>query len=177
MGRKKLVRMTKRATPTARIKAMRSGIIPEITKVLIKNQDLHNVATEGWSSRNKPKFPRFINRKRTGLRFGVKVQAPNAKQASISVYIMLNDDRGGGKATKVRKVFLNYGYQRKTIPRRFGQFGKGGYVTGMRSAADIKKRGKKGIDAREWDELAAAVLEPEMTAGIKKGAINGLNSV
>jgi len=178
MGSKKAVRLVKKpASPGVRMGQIMNSVMPQVTKVLMQHQDLRNLATEGWSSRNKPKFPRFINKR--SLRrteFGVRVVAPNAKKASISVYRMLNNKRHGNKATRVRKVLLSRGYQRKTIPRRFGNFGAGGSVVGMRSKKSIKVN-KKGIIAGEWDEIANDTLRGDMTSGIKKGFKNGFRQL
>jgi len=174
------VRLVKKPiTVNNRMKQIRTTALDDINVALRKHQEMRDKATKGWSSRNKPKFPKFVkfykspNRK---MEFGVMVKARKARQASISVYRMLNDARHGKKATAVRRVFLAEGYRNKTATRAFGLFGKGGTV--------VKKNGKvltsnnaEGIDARLWDETANEILRPMMTNRIKKGYRKGFKEV
>lgn len=179
MARKRNVKLVKNTkTPLQRMKVVALERDAEIRKVLKKNVDLHNLATQGWSSRSKPSFPPFLNKQTGGIRFGVMVKAKNAESASISVYRMLNDKRHGSKATRVRKVILNAGYQNKTIPRRFGQFGKGGYIIRSKSGRPVlATNAYPGIEARLWDETINFVLEPEFTKAIKNAYRKGFSKL
>lgn len=161
------------------MKVVTTEVKQEVTKILIKHINLRNLATEGWSAKSKPRFPRFIEKYDQGLRFGVRVQAKNAESASISVYRMLEKKRYGNLATRARRVFLSANYQRKTIPKKFGNFGKGGTIIRTKSGRPVIVKGKgfPGIEAREWDSLANLALEDEMTAAIKKGYRKGFRKV
>lgn len=178
---KKRVKLVKNVrTPKQRSKEILERVQPEIGRVLVRHQNLRNLATDGWSSRNKPNFPMFIKQRGGRLSFGVRVVAPKAEQASISVYRMLNNRRHGRLATRVRRVMLVSGYQRKTLPRRFGNFGKGGGIRRTRGGSPVFRdtsQHPNGIEAREWDEMANDILEPEMTTAIKRGIRYGFRNL
>jgi len=173
---KRNVKLVKRPiTVNNRMKQIRKAVEKELNVVLRRHANLRDRATDGWSSRNKPKFPKFIKyigSPRKKVQFGIMVKAPNANQASISVYRMLNDDRAGGKATKVRRVFLLAGWRNKTAVRRFGKMGAGGEIARKKG----KKKGQKGapitandaegIDARLWDETANDILSEQKIGGM-----------
>lgn len=182
---KRTVKLAKRPRAVnVRMKQLRAKVTPEINVVLKKHQELRRSATSSWSGKTKPKFPKFINHGQNPskiVRFGVMVEAPNARSASISVYRMLNDDRGGGQATKVRRVQLSgktkgSSYSPKTQVRSFGTFGQGGMVIGMFTKAQAEKR-NNGIEARLWDETANDILKPMLTERIKKGYYKGFKTI
>lgn len=177
---KRVVKLVKKPlTVNNRMKQIRTDTIDSINIVLRKHQEMRDKATSGWSSKNKPRFPKFIKYDKTpykSMSVGVMVKAPNARQASISVYRMLNDKRHGKMATKVRRVFLAEGYRNKTAVRAFGLFGKGGQLV-KRNGKILTSNVNDGIEARLWDETANEILRPMMTTYIKRGYRKGFKTV
>lgn len=159
-------------TPKQIITRMRQSIAATTNPVMLQHVSLRDLATQGWSVRNKPKVvPETLNitNPKKPLTWQVILYAPKAESASISVYRMLNNDRGGGKATKVRHALMAAKFQAKTAPNTLGQQGAGGEPVAINKNLELE-----GIDARNWDELITVLLDKEFRRAIQKGGEYGL---
>jgi len=168
----KSVTFKKTTTPRQRLLKMRGGMVVATDPFMDEHIALRELATEGWSDRNKPKIEKKVLYKdtRKPITWQVILTANNARGAQVSVYRLLAD------GTKNRHAAMSPGYSRKTIPGRFGNFGVGGQVqfVSKRFEGISPDTGARGITARNWDVIIAELLAPQFKVAIYRGGLNGL---
>lgn len=160
-------------SPKQIVRAMRQGMADAVVPVMKQHVALRDLATEGWSSRNKPKIKWeviAIGNSNRPLIFRVDLRAPNARQANKSVYRLLSD------GTTHRHAAMAGGYSRKTRPGRLGNFGSGGAVAFISKNYEgiSPDTGEQGITARSFDENINQTLKYDFERLLYKGGKNGL---
>ena len=170
----KKVKLKKGTTIRKRIVKMRTSIATATNPVMDRHVALRDAATQGWSATNKPeivKVTKNVTKIGSPMVWQIIMYAPVAQGSTSghTVYRMLSDARDGNMATRIRHAFLKPGYEAKTAPNRFGQFGAGGVVLWV-----SKYYSTSGIVARNWEELIAQMLNPEFEAALLAGGRNGL---
>lgn len=142
-----------------------SAIKKSTSPIMQKHKTLRDQVTKTWGKTDKPKFVPTITLEGQTIFWRVKVDAPAAQSASVSVWRLLND------GTEVMRAVMTPGFIRKTTVGQFtSQKGFGGM------AYYSKDIDNPGIDAGGWDEKANETLEPEMREAIKIGIRNSNRS-
>lgn len=169
MPRRRKVKFKRKGkTPKQRIQAIRRSVDNSLGIVFRKHLEYRDLATKGWSARNKPKFK--VTRKYTAntkkrYTWFVTMKAKNAEKASIPVYLMLN------KGTRIRHARMPEGFRAKTRPGRLGLFGPGG-----RPVAISRRLRYKGIEERDFEGVINAVMNVRTNYPLTKGIRRGFKS-
>lgn len=105
--------------------------------------------TAPWSADDKPKFVPVVELLVTVIYIQIKVVAPPAPSASVSVWRLLND------GTDVMRVHMTDPFMRKTSPYQFTS------VAGVGGLAYVDTSlSYPGITKGFWDELANDAMKP-----------------
>lgn len=155
-------------TPKQQIKKNRDSTAKETQPIMNEHRRLRDKATEGWSSKNKPKIVIKVEKTRTTVPMVWKVgiiakKARGTRKKNMSVYRLLN------YGTKIKRAIMQSPYFNKTRPNAFGLFGKGGKV------ARVHKSIRRPGDAkRNWEHIIDDLLTPLMETRIGHGYRKGL---
>lgn len=160
MARSRVVlkRKPKKYSPPKVLRNLRGEVGPHLGTSIGKRENV----TAPWSRQDKPRFRSFFELKGALISFGIKVIAPPAPSASVSVWRLLND------GTDIRHAHMTPGFVRKTAPGKFlSGPGKGGlwYVDPGASLP--------GIESGRWDELANAEVQDDIEKGIGRAIPRG----